>query len=228
MGNRSVGGPELPIAVSRRGKLPTTAAARGRDDYGPGPGSQPAALAGPIGQLPVGSRFHRQRHRQHPDLSSSPPSADYQRVLVLTLLAIDGVLCAIMASFFLPTYIGSWPFPRQRADRRPGQCRVGVGCAALGHIAADGSATAGHLAADRGCAVAGRAGRRHRVRRARDHGVRGTAAPRSRHAATGRGAVAFHERLRPTPCLPCCRCPQPGPGRPCSAARRRLLSASAR
>ena len=44
--------------------------------------------------------------RQHPDLSSPPPSADCQRVLVLTLLAIDGVLCAIVASFFLPAYIG--------------------------------------------------------------------------------------------------------------------------
>ena len=27
------------------------------------------------------------------------------------MLAIDGVLCAILASFFLPTYIGTWPFP---------------------------------------------------------------------------------------------------------------------
>ena len=30
---------------------------------------------------------------------------------VLTLLAIDGVLCAILASFFLPTYLGTVPFP---------------------------------------------------------------------------------------------------------------------
>jgi len=32
-------------------------------------------------------------------------------VSVLTLLAIDGVLCAILASFFLPTYLGTVPFP---------------------------------------------------------------------------------------------------------------------
>ncbi|MGZ5364000.1 MAG: hypothetical protein ACXWZR_07985, partial [Mycobacterium sp.] len=44
-------------------------------------------------------------------MSSSASTADYRRVLVLTLLAIDGVLCAILTSFFLPTYIGTWPFP---------------------------------------------------------------------------------------------------------------------
>ena len=59
----------------------------------------------------MGHRFACRRDRQHPDLSSSPPSADFQRVAVLTLLAIDGVFCAILASFFLPTYIGTWPFP---------------------------------------------------------------------------------------------------------------------
>jgi hypothetical protein len=59
----------------------------------------------------VGHRFARRRARQHPDLSSSAPTADYRRIFVLTLLAIDGVLCAILASFFLPTYIGTWPFP---------------------------------------------------------------------------------------------------------------------
>jgi hypothetical protein len=30
---------------------------------------------------------------------------------VLALLAVNGVLCAIAAAFFLPTRIGSWPFP---------------------------------------------------------------------------------------------------------------------
>jgi len=59
----------------------------------------------------VGHRFARRRDRQHPDLSSPAPTADYRRIPVLTLLAIDGVLCAILASFFLPTYIGTWPFP---------------------------------------------------------------------------------------------------------------------
>jgi hypothetical protein len=33
------------------------------------------------------------------------------RVVILTLLAIDGVLSAIAAAFFLPSYIGSIPFP---------------------------------------------------------------------------------------------------------------------
>lgn len=59
----------------------------------------------------MGHRFDRQRDRQHPDLTSPASSADYQRVAVLTLLAIDGVLCAILASFFLPFYLGTWPFP---------------------------------------------------------------------------------------------------------------------
>ena len=50
-------------------------------------------------------------HRQHPDLSSPAPTADYRRLLVLTLLAVDGVLCAILGVFFLPSHIGTWPFP---------------------------------------------------------------------------------------------------------------------
>nr|WP_234810108.1 hypothetical protein [Mycolicibacterium moriokaense] len=44
-------------------------------------------------------------------MSSPAAGADYRRVIVLTLLAIDGVLCAIMASLFLPIRIGTWPFP---------------------------------------------------------------------------------------------------------------------
>jgi hypothetical protein len=59
----------------------------------------------------VGPRFACRRARQHSDLSSFAPAADYRRITVLTLLAIDGALCAILASFFLPTYIGTWPFP---------------------------------------------------------------------------------------------------------------------
>ena len=49
--------------------------------------------------------------RQHPDLTSPPPATDRQRVAVLTLLTVDGVLCAIAAAFFLPAHIGSVPFP---------------------------------------------------------------------------------------------------------------------
>nr|WP_081476474.1 hypothetical protein [Mycolicibacterium rhodesiae] len=44
-------------------------------------------------------------------MSSSFTGADFRRVTVLTLLAIDGVLCAILASFFLPIHIGTIPFP---------------------------------------------------------------------------------------------------------------------
>ncbi|PXX08923.1 hypothetical protein [Mycolicibacterium moriokaense] len=42
--------------------------------------------------------------RQHPDLTPFRPA-------VLTLLAIDGVLSAVAAAFFLPIRIGSVPFP---------------------------------------------------------------------------------------------------------------------
>lgn len=42
--------------------------------------------------------------RQHPDLTPLRP-------VVLTLLAIDGVLSAVAAAFFLPFRIGSVPFP---------------------------------------------------------------------------------------------------------------------
>ena len=42
--------------------------------------------------------------RQHPDLTPLRPA-------VLTLLAINGVLSAVAAAFFLPLRIGSVPFP---------------------------------------------------------------------------------------------------------------------
>ena len=42
--------------------------------------------------------------RQHPDLTPLRPA-------VLTLLAIDGVLSALAAAFFLPLRIGPVPFP---------------------------------------------------------------------------------------------------------------------
>jgi hypothetical protein len=59
----------------------------------------------------MGARFDRLRARQHPDLTSPASTIDRQRVAVLTLLAIDGVLSAIAAAFFLPLRIGSVPFP---------------------------------------------------------------------------------------------------------------------
>ncbi|MGH3967631.1 MAG: hypothetical protein ACRDTV_05815 [Mycobacterium sp.] len=33
------------------------------------------------------------------------------RIVVLTLLAVDGVLCAVVGALLLPVYIGSVPFP---------------------------------------------------------------------------------------------------------------------
>lgn len=32
-------------------------------------------------------------------------------LVVLTLLAVDGVLCAIATALFLPSYLGAYPFP---------------------------------------------------------------------------------------------------------------------
>jgi hypothetical protein len=52
----------------------------------------------------VGDRVARRTARQHPDLTPL-------RTVVLTLLAIDGVLSAVAAAFFLPLRIGPVPFP---------------------------------------------------------------------------------------------------------------------
>jgi hypothetical protein len=52
----------------------------------------------------VGARVTRRTARQHPDLTPLRPA-------VLALLAIDGVLSAVAATFFLPVRIGSLPFP---------------------------------------------------------------------------------------------------------------------
>ncbi|MDT5328731.1 MAG: hypothetical protein QOF31_28 [Mycobacterium sp.] len=52
----------------------------------------------------MGARVARLIDRQHPDLTPLRPA-------VLTLLAIDGVLSAVAAAFFLPLRIGSVPFP---------------------------------------------------------------------------------------------------------------------
>ncbi|WP_216636191.1 hypothetical protein [Mycobacterium sp. IS-3022] len=43
--------------------------------------------------------------------SSTSATTDRRRVAVLTLLAVDGALCAVAAAFFLPLRIGSVPFP---------------------------------------------------------------------------------------------------------------------
>ena len=52
----------------------------------------------------MGDRVASRTVRQHPDLTVLRPA-------VLTLLAIDGVLSAVAAAFFLPLRIGSVPFP---------------------------------------------------------------------------------------------------------------------
>jgi len=52
----------------------------------------------------VGDRVARRTARQHPHLT-------LLRTVVLILLAIDGVLSAVAAAFFLPLRIGSVPFP---------------------------------------------------------------------------------------------------------------------
>jgi hypothetical protein len=52
----------------------------------------------------VGDRVACLIARQHPDLTPLRP-------VVLTLLAINGVLSAVAAAFFLPLRIGSEPFP---------------------------------------------------------------------------------------------------------------------
>ncbi|MGV0642432.1 hypothetical protein [Mycolicibacterium sp. XJ879] len=59
----------------------------------------------------MGDRLHGVAARQHPDLTPPATTTDRLRVVVLTLLALDGVLCAIAAAFLLPLRIGSVPFP---------------------------------------------------------------------------------------------------------------------
>lgn len=59
----------------------------------------------------MGRRFTRERSRQHPDLSQPPDDTRALRAVVLTLLAVDGVISALVAAFFLPLRLGSIPFP---------------------------------------------------------------------------------------------------------------------
>ena len=54
----------------------------------------------------MGGRFAGGAARQHPDLTAS-----LTRGVVLTLLAIDGVLSAVLGAFFLPLRLGVVPFP---------------------------------------------------------------------------------------------------------------------
>jgi hypothetical protein len=59
----------------------------------------------------VGGRLARVAARQHPDLTPSPDDTRALRAVVLTLLAVDGVISAVLASFFLSLRIGPVPLP---------------------------------------------------------------------------------------------------------------------
>jgi hypothetical protein len=57
----------------------------------------------------VGRGFSRSTARQHPDLTTRAP--DGARVVILAVLAFDGVLSAVVGALLLPLYVGSIPFP---------------------------------------------------------------------------------------------------------------------
>jgi hypothetical protein len=69
----------------------------------------------------VGNRIGALADRQRPDLTETKPRAapiedtgatdPAIRVVVLALLAVDGVLSALAGALLLPSYIGSIPFP---------------------------------------------------------------------------------------------------------------------
>lgn len=60
----------------------------------------------------MGGRLARLAARQHPDLTALlSPASSRLRLVLLAFLAVDGVLSALMAVFFLPLRIGSVPFP---------------------------------------------------------------------------------------------------------------------
>jgi hypothetical protein len=67
----------------------------------------------------VGGRLNCRRARQHPDLTGPEPTDDSRRksvdavlrIVVLTLLAVDGVISAVLGAVFLQVHIGRTPFP---------------------------------------------------------------------------------------------------------------------
>ena len=69
----------------------------------------------------MGYRLHPLQYRQRPDLTETKPRAASAedgattdpaiRVVVLALLAVDGVLSALAGALLLPCYIGTIPFP---------------------------------------------------------------------------------------------------------------------
>lgn len=59
----------------------------------------------------MGGRFTHVGARQHADLSPPPDDTRALRAVVLALLAVDGVISALLAAFFLSIRIGPVPFP---------------------------------------------------------------------------------------------------------------------
>jgi hypothetical protein len=69
----------------------------------------------------VGAHAHRFAVGQRPDLTATKPRAGQVddtsatdpsiRVVILALLAVDGILSAVAGALLLPAYIGSIPFP---------------------------------------------------------------------------------------------------------------------
>jgi hypothetical protein len=57
----------------------------------------------------VGRGLSRSTARQHPDLTTRAP--DGARVVILAVLAFDGVLSAVVGALLLPLELGSIPFP---------------------------------------------------------------------------------------------------------------------
>jgi Family of unknown function (DUF6113) len=69
----------------------------------------------------VGDHVHRLAVGQRPDLTVTKPRAGQVddiaatdpsvRIVILALLAVDGILSAVAGALLLPAYIGSIPFP---------------------------------------------------------------------------------------------------------------------
>jgi hypothetical protein len=67
----------------------------------------------------MGDRLARRRSRQHPDLRRTSEGVQTRggtsgpafRTVILTLLAVDGVISAVLGAVFLQSRLGSAPFP---------------------------------------------------------------------------------------------------------------------
>ena len=59
----------------------------------------------------MGGRLGRFGARQHPDPSLSLDDTPALRAVILTLLAVDGIISAVLAAFFLSLWLGPVPFP---------------------------------------------------------------------------------------------------------------------